>query len=113
MGRWRLVIRHGSQVQREDFDDLDAAIAAMERHANAIAAEGPLDQISGFREYDPGDRVHARLELSSGGRLRGREAGIDVMGDGALIPYTGLIRRHKLNSSCGESAFEAVREELT
>jgi hypothetical protein len=35
-----------------------------------------------------------------------------VMGDGALIPYTGLIRKRKLDPSTGESPFDAVRAAL-
>jgi hypothetical protein len=109
---WRLVIRHGSEVEQESHDDLGTAIEALKQHVETIRAEGPLDRISGFRDYESGDRVHARLELSSGGRLRGREAGIDVMGDGSLIPYAGLIRKRKLDPSSGESPFDAVREAL-
>jgi len=99
-------------VEREDFDDLDAAIAAMQRRAREIRSEGPLDEINALRDFRPRDRVHARLGLSSRTFMRRREAGIDVMGDGALIPYTGLVRKRKLDSSSGESPFDAVREEL-
>jgi hypothetical protein len=57
--------------------------------------------------------VHARLELSAGSLLRGREAGLDVMGDGALVPYTGVIRKRRLEPGRDQSAYEAVREALT
>jgi len=56
--------------------------------------------------------VQARLELSAGGLLRGREAGLDVMGDGALVPYVGVIRKRRLEPGRGQSAFDAVREAL-
>jgi hypothetical protein len=56
--------------------------------------------------------VHARLELSTGGLFRGREAGVDVMGNGALVPYVGVVRKRKLVAADGESAFDAVREAL-
>ncbi len=107
------MIRHGPRVERERFDELDSALAAMERHTRDIRGEGPLDEISAIREYEPGRRVHARLELSSGGPLRGREAGMDVMGDGALIPYVGVVRKRRLESPPGDSPFDAIRAALT
>jgi hypothetical protein len=56
--------------------------------------------------------VHARLELSAGGLLRGGEAGLDVMGDGALVPYAGTIRKRRLQPHRDQSPFDAVREAL-
>jgi hypothetical protein len=109
---WQLVIRHGSRVNRESFDDLDAAVDAMRARTREIRAEGPLDEVSALRDYEPAQRVHARLELSTGGLLRGREAGLDVMGDGALVPYVGVVRKRKIDPPGGGSAFDAVREVL-
>jgi len=106
------VIRHGSRVKRESFEELDSAIAAMERHSREIRREGPLDHINAIRDFEPGQRVHARLELSTGGPLRGREAGMDVMGDGALVPYVGVVRKRRLEPPDGQSPFEAVRTAL-
>jgi hypothetical protein len=112
VARYRLTIRHGSRVEREEFDDLDDAIAAVKERAGAIQREGPLDEISALRDYEAGDRVHARLELSIGGLLRGRDVGIDVRGDGALIPYTGVVNKRPLEPRDGETAFDALREAL-
>ena len=112
MPRWRLVIRHGPRVNRQEFDALDSALAAMERHSQEIRSEGPLDQISAIRDFEPEQRVHARLELSTGGLFRGREAGMDVMGDGALVPYVGVVRKRRLEPAPGESAFDAIRGAL-
>ena len=61
-----------------------------------------------LRTFEPGERVHARLELSSGGWLRGRDAGVDGMGDGALVPYAGGARKRALNVERGEDVFDAV-----
>jgi hypothetical protein len=113
MSGYQLTVRHGSQVDRERFDDLDEAVAELRRRAEEVRGEGPLETVSAFRDYEPGKRVAARLELSSGGWLRGREAGVDVMGDGTLIPYAGGVRRKPLESGQGRSAFEAVRKALT
>jgi hypothetical protein len=112
MGRWRLVIRHGPRVERESFDDLDDALAAMKRQTQLIRKEGPLDEVSAIREYEPAQRVHARLVLSSGRLLRRREAGMDLMGDGTLVPYIGLVRKRALEPAQGQSPFEAVRAAL-
>ena len=66
-----------------------------------------------LRRYRPDRLVHARLELSTGGLLRGREVGIDVMGDGGLVPYTGVVRKRELEPADDETAFDAVREALS
>ena len=112
MPKYRLTTRHGPRVAHQAFDDLDAALAAMEHRTAEIRREGPLDEIKAFRTHQPGQRVHARLELSTGGVLRGREAGVDVMGDGALIPYVGVVRKRRLDPEHGQSAFDAIRAAL-
>jgi hypothetical protein len=109
---WRLLIRHGPRVDHEKFDDLDAAIVAMERHSAEIRGEGPLREINALRDYAPAQRVHARLELSTRSLIRSKEAGIDVMGDGALVPYVGVVRKRRLNPARGQSAFDAIRGAL-
>jgi hypothetical protein len=109
---YQLTFRYGPRVERERFDDLDAAITAMRRLAEEVRGEGPLNAVSGFRDYEPGERVAARLELSTGGWLSGREAGVDVMGDGVLVPYAGGVRKRPLEAGQGRSAFEAIRSEL-
>ena len=85
----------------------------MERRAEEIRAEGPLEAVTGFRRHEPGQRVHARLELSTGGFLRSSDAGVDVMGDGSLIPFAGSVRRRPLETANGESPFDAVRAALS
>jgi hypothetical protein len=65
-----------------------------------------------LRTFEPGDRVAARIELSTGGMLRGRSAGVDLMGDGALVAYSGGIGRRELEVSHGESLVAALRREL-
>lgn len=113
MGRYRLTVRHGSKVNNETFDDLDDALAAMKRRTQLIRQEGPLKEVSALRDYEPGQQVHARLELATGGPFRGREAGLDVMGDGALVPYVGVVRKRRLERQDGQSPFDAIRAALT
>lgn len=99
-------------MRREGFASLDEAIRALERGALQIRGEGPLEEVSTLRDFEPRDRVHARLEVSTGGLIRGREAGIDVMGDGTLVPYAGVVRKRRLELRGGQTAFDALREAL-
>jgi len=109
---WKLTVRHGSDVQRVSFEDLDDALAAMRARALAIRAEGPVRRASGFRDYEPRDQVHARLQLSSGGLLRRATAGVDVRGNGEFVPFSGGVRREELDPTRHETPFDAVRETL-
>ena len=109
---FKLTVRHGSRVDRESFDDLEAAIAAARRAAEQVRSEGPLDSVSVLREYASADRVAARLEISRGAFLRSVSAGVDVMGDGSLVAFAGGVRRRPLQTAGDDSAFEAVRREL-
>ena len=112
MKGWVLTVRYGSDVVRERFDSLDAAVDALRARAEAIRSEGPLEAVASVRDFEPGQQVHARLEISSGGLLRGRDAGVDVMGDGSYVPYRGGVRRTELDPSDGQTPFEAVGEAL-
>jgi hypothetical protein len=69
-------------------------------------------EVKAFRTYEPQDRVHARLAVMGPGLLRRPEAGIDVMGDGALVPYRGAIFRKRLDPGGGQSTYDAVRHTL-
>jgi hypothetical protein len=113
VAEYRLTIRHGSKVRKKRFDDLGPAIEAMERCVHEIRQGGPLKEINALRDYEPRQRVHARLELSTGWLIRSREVGIDVMGDGALIAYVGVVRKRVLDQPEGATAFDAVREALS
>jgi hypothetical protein len=65
-----------------------------------------------LREFEPSDRVAARLELSTGRWPRARAAGVDVMGDGTVVAFAGGIGRRPLEPQGGESPFDAVRRAL-
>ena len=112
MAKWRLTVRHGPRVEREGFEELADALEAVRERARTVVAEGGLESVQGFREYEPGDQVAARIELSSGGLFRGREAGVDVMGDGTLVPYRGVVRKERLEGRTPEAALAALREAL-
>jgi hypothetical protein len=84
----------------------------MKRQTQVIRQEGPLEEINAIRDYGPGKRVHARLELARGRLFGRRQAGMDLMGDGTLVPFVGVIRKEPIEARGSESPFEAVREAL-
>jgi hypothetical protein len=109
---YKLTIRRGSSVERESFDELDAAVEAAERHAKDIRSQGPLPQRKLLREFQPAELVAGRVEVSTGGVLRrGVTAGIDVMGDGRFVAFRGGIGRQELDYGEG-SPFRALRRAL-
>lgn len=109
---WKLTIRHGSEVSHEGFDDLGQAVDAMRERALAIRSEGPVKKASMIRDYEPGDQVHARLQISGRGLLRKPTAGVDVRGDGSFLPFSGGVGRAELDPTNHETPFELVRETL-
>ena len=112
MAVWKLTIRHGSTVAREQFDDLDAAVAELRRCAEEVRAEGGLKQVSALRDFEPADQVQARLEISGRGILRPPTAGIDVRGDGSMVAFSGSVRRQQIEPSGDQTVFEVVRSAL-
>jgi len=112
MAAWKVTTRRGPKVAREDFDSLDAALAAARDEVDRTLREGRLGTVKAFRDYGPSDRVQCRVEVSGKGILRGPEAGIDVMGDGSLVPYAGSLRKRQLQAGTLDQAIEAVRSEL-
>ena len=112
MSHWKLTIRHGSDVDHASFEGLGDAVAAMRERALAIRAEGPAQPVQSLRDFAPGDQVHARLQLSSGGLLRKSVAGVDVRGDGTFVPFKGGVVREELDPTDHDTPFDLVRETL-
>jgi hypothetical protein len=109
---WKVTVRHGPKVSREKAETLDLAIEEARSAIEAVRAEGRLPKAKAFRDYEPEQRVHARVEISGPGLLRGKEGGIDLMGDGTVVPYTGAIRKRELTADSLEDAFDCLREAL-
>jgi hypothetical protein len=99
-------------VGREKFATLDEAIDEARRRVDEIRREGGLPAISGFREHPSDQRVEARIEISGPGLIRGAEGGIDVMGNGRAIAYTGAIRKETIDADSLDQAFERLRDSL-
>jgi hypothetical protein len=112
VARWKLTVRHGSDVDHAQFEDLTEAVAAMRERALAIRAEGPVDRVQSLRDFEARDQVHARLQLSSGGLLRKTVAGVDVRGDGSFVPFSGGVAREELDPTDHDTPFDLVRETL-
>jgi hypothetical protein len=109
---WKLTVRHGSDVSKEQFEDLGEAVSAAERIAGEIRLEGDMKDVSMLRDFSPHDQVHARLEIAGRGLFRAPTAGVDLRGDGALVPYEGAVRREEIEPADGQSAWEAIRAAL-
>ena len=112
MADWKLTERRGPKVSRADFDRLDDAVIELRRRAMEVRAAGPLQARSMLRDFEPGDQVAARLEITGKGWLRAPTAGVDVRGDGTFVPFTGGMRREEIDTDGGDSAFDAVRKAL-
>jgi hypothetical protein len=112
VSRWKLTVRHGSEVQHSSFEELDEAIAVMRAEAHAIQAEGPLPAASMLRDYEARDQVNARLQIVGKGLLSKPTAGVDVRGDCSLVAYRGALRRQELEPKGRDTPFDAVRETL-
>jgi hypothetical protein len=110
--KWKLTVRHGSDVDQLHFDNIDEAVAGMRELALEIRSEGPLRAVRSLRDFEPGDQVAARLQISGGGFLRKRAAGVDVRGDGAFVPFRGGVVREELDPTDYDTPFDLVRETL-
>ena len=109
---WKVTVRQGSNVGREKFDGLDAALTEARHQVDEVRRSDGLPGISMLKEFTPADRVHARIEISGPGLFRGREGGIDVMGDGHAIAYTGAIRKEPIAADSLDQAFDRLGRAL-
>jgi hypothetical protein len=108
---YSVTVRNGPKVERERFDDLDSALATIERRGRELEGGAHTRPVGGrlIRRIEPVQQVAARLELRGPGRLR---AGVDVRGDGSSEAFTGRLRRRLIEQRDGESAYGALRRAL-
>lgn len=109
MAQWKLTVRHGPDVNRQTFDDLDSALGAAREAADEVISEGPLDSVSAIREYEPSQIVNARIEITGKGIFRPPTAGIDIQGDLKIVPYAGGVRRQTLEGSTLPQAIKSLK----
>ncbi len=112
MASYTLTIREGPRVARSKHETLEQAVAELGRRARELRAEGRLPAVSMLRDFSPGERVKARLEISTGGLFRRREAGVDLMGDGSLVAYRGGIFRKPLDEAGPDDLEDAIAAAL-
>lgn len=112
MAAFTVTIRNGPSVHREQYDTLEQAIDAVSLRVSEIRSEGNLPSVKMLRTFEPGQRVKARVEISTGRFLRRRDAGVDVMGDGAVVPYRGGSSRDHLDPREGERFEDALADAL-
>jgi hypothetical protein len=104
---YTLTERVGGKVRRERFDDLGAALDALERRGHELQGEADAAVVGGtlMRRFEPQDQVVARLELNV-------KAGVDIRGDGSAVPFTGRLRRRVVERRRRETAYDALRRIL-
>lgn len=110
---WKVTVRHGSTVGREKFGTLDDALDEAGRRVEEIRREGRLPTVHMLREFTADQRVAARIEISGPGLLRTGEGGIDVLGDGSVIAYSGTIRKQPIEAGSLDEALDRLREALS
>jgi hypothetical protein len=101
---YRVTVRRGPNVSHEDWDTLEAAIAAVTRHVEDAPGRRAVETFG--RRFEPGDQVAARIEL----KAQGVRAGVDVRGDGTLVAWQGRVFRKPLP---GDDALKALRQSVS
>ncbi len=104
---WRLTLRVGPKVRRDEFASLDEAIDGLRAQLSAAPRRDTVDLR--VRTFEPIQQVSARGELAGPRRARG---GVDVRGDGSAEAFTGKLRRRVVEQEPGEDAFSALRRVL-
>jgi hypothetical protein len=109
---YTLTVRADSRANKERFDELSAALAALEARGRELQATAHESPVGGtlIRRLEPVQIVVARLELSGPGPLR---AGVDVRGDGSSEAFTGRVRRRVVEQRPGEDPYEALRRAVS
>jgi hypothetical protein len=109
---YTLTIRAGAEVRKTQHAQLGEALDELEREGRELEVGADERPVGGtlMRRLEPVQIVVARLELAGPRRLR---AGVDVRGDGSSEAFTGRLRRRVVEQRDDESAYDALRRELT
>jgi hypothetical protein len=109
--RFTVLVRSGGKVRKERYDDLRAALGAVDRVVGELTDDASARPVGGglFRKLEPVQQVVGRIEVTGPDRLR---AGVDVRGDGSSEAFTGRVRRQLVEQLRRESAVDALRRVL-
>jgi hypothetical protein len=112
VAKYTVTIRSGAKVRKRRHEQLDEALADVERIAGELADGTSARPAGGFliKRLEPVQQVVGRVELAGPGGLR---AGVDVRGDGSSEAFTGRVRRALVEQDGGETPFDALRRVLT
>ncbi len=107
-------MRSSGDVEREQFEQLESALDALDARVLGLAGSAPKRPVDlRFKKIEPVQQVFARLELAGPERLLASvHVGIDIHGDGSAEPYLGRLRRREIDQRPGESAVDALRRTL-
>jgi hypothetical protein len=108
---YKITIRVGGKVERDSYDHLVQAVAAIERRGRELERTAHTRAVGGrlMRKLEPARLVVGRIELRGPGRI---SAGIDVRGDGSAEAFTGRLRREVIVQKRGETAYKALGRTL-
>ena len=111
MRRYRLTTRVRGKVEHERFNNVEAALVALERSGHRLQGQADAESVGGslMRRYEPEQLVSARLEI----RGRGVHGGVDIRGDGSAVPFSGRFLRKEIVRADGENAYDALRRTLS
>ena len=99
-------MRRRGHTDRDRFDSLEAALAALEARLDGlVATERRGRERALARTLEPVQLVAARGELRGPGGARG---GVDLRGDGTTEAFTGRVRRRLVERRAGETSYEAL-----
>ena len=109
---YTLTVRARPRTEKERFGRLRDALEAIERRGREFETAARQVPVGGtlIRRIEPVQIVFARLELAGPSGMR---AGVDVRGDGSTEAFTGRVRRQEVEPRRGESAYDALRRELS
>ena len=112
---WKLTIRTGPRVEHQRFDGLEDVLDAVEARGRELAESARSEPVDvKFKRFEPIQQVIARLEFSGPQRLiPSVTAGVDVRGDGSIEAYTGRVKRRVVDQQGDETAYGALRRELS
>jgi hypothetical protein len=113
---FRVIIRRrDGETEKRRLPTLEDAVDTLELELRSVAsviARAPRVERALGRDYEPAEQVAVRGELRGPGGMRAVRAGVDVRGDGAMVAFTGVVRRRPIALEDREDAWAGLRREV-